>query len=318
MRVLMISGDPRIFNPHTEAHERFALQRAEVTELAAYVWSPRRPWAVVPILLAALARHYDVVTAQDPFWRGALGLVAARLGGARLQIQVHGDLRAVRGLRLALLKTVLWHADRIRAVSEKIKEQVERIGARAYVDVLPVFVDLEAVRAAHAADLKHEFPHFGKFMLFIGRLEEEKNPKGAIDVFAKIAEVFPGAGLIMVGGGSQKEMLEAHARNLGLGQSVVFTGYRTDALSFYKAADVMLVTSPYESFGAALVEALAAGCPVVAPDVGVAREAGATVVERDKLADAVIAILKSGARGMLKLDMPNKQEWARQWRETLS
>lgn len=313
----MISGDPRIFEPHTEAHERFLLQQAQVKELTAYVWGPSNPWALFPILGLSLTRHFDVVTTQDPFWRGLLGLVAARLGGAKLQVQVHGDLRAVQGMHLALLRIVLWHADRIRVVSEKVKEQVEAIGTRVYVDVLPVFVDLEAVHSAHAAPIKNEFPRFGKFVLFVGRLEEEKNPKGALEVFKQVAEEFPGAGLIMVGAGSQTEMLNEYARNLGLKDKVVFTGYRTDVASLYKAADAMLVTSPYESFGAAMVQALAAGCPVVAPDVGVALEAGATVVVRDKLSGAVIDILKTGARGMLKLDMPSRDEWAKRWKETL-
>lgn len=318
MRVLMISGDPRIFDPHTEAYERCMLQRAQVNELRAYVWRANSPWTPFVVIGQALTRRFDVVTAQDPLWRGLLGLVAARLGGATFHVQVHGDLRAVRGLHVALLRITLWHADRIRVVSEKIKEQVENIGTRAYVDVLPIFVDIEAVRAAHAADIKHEFPRFGKFVLFVGRLEEEKNPRGALEVFKEVVEVFPGAGLIIVGSGSQADILQAHARNVGLADKVVFAGYRTNVPSLYKAADVMVVTSPYESFGAAIVQALAAGCPVVAPDVGVAREAGAIVVPRDKLAGAVVEILKTGARGMLKLDMPSKEEWARQWKQTLT
>lgn len=313
----MITGDKRIFEPGTEAHERFMLQQAQVDELMAVLWSPRRPLALFKVLGLALTRRFNVVTVQDPLWRGLLGLVAARLGGSRLQVQLHGDLRYVSGFSHVLLQIVLWHADAIRAVSETIKAQADALGVRVYIDVLPVFVDADVIRAAPAADVKKEFPRFGKTVLFVGRLEAEKNCAEAIEVFAEVAREFPGAGLIVAGEGSQHLMLEARARDLGLAQKVVFVGYRTDALSLYKAVDCILVTSLHESWGAAIVEALAAGCPVVSPDVGVAREAGATVVGRSGLGQAVIGILRSGARGRLHFNLPSKSEWARRWKETL-
>ncbi len=318
MRVLMITGDARLLEPGTEAHERYLLQKAQVDELMAVVWSPSRPWALFAVLGHALSRRFDVVTAQDPLWRGLLGLAAARLGGAKLQVQLHGDLRYITGLSHALLQIVLWHADAVRAVSETIKAQAESLGVRAYVDVLPVFVDAEVIRAAPATDIKKEFPQFGKTVLFVGRLEPEKNCAEALRVFADVAREFPGAGLIVAGGGSQLAMLKTEARDLGLAQKVVFAGYRTDALSLYKAVDCLLVTSLHESWGAAIVEALYADCAVVSPDVGVAREAGAIVVGREQLAQAVIDVLRSGARGRLRFELPDRQEWARRWRETLN
>jgi glycosyltransferase involved in cell wall biosynthesis len=259
----MISGDKRMLVPGTEAHERYLLQKKQVKELAVVIWSPRRPFAAFSVLGKALSRRYDVVTAQDPLWRGLLGLVAARLGGARLQVQLHGNLGYVRGISRAALKIVLRHADAIRAVSDIIKTQAEALGARAFVDVLPVFIDADAVRAAPMADIKKEFPQFGKTVLFVGRLEAEKNCAEAIRVFAQVAGEFPGAGLIIAGEGSQRPVLEALSRDLGLQGKVVFAGYRTDILSLYKAVDCLLVTSLHESWGAAIVEALYAGCAVV-------------------------------------------------------
>lgn len=317
MKVLMITGDERMLVPGTEAHERYLLQQAQVDELKVLVWGPHNPLALFSVLGHALSRRFDVVTTQDPLWRGMLGLVAARLGGAKLQVQLHGDLRHVRGFRRTLLQIVLWHADAVRAVSETIRAQAEGVGVRVFVDVLPVFVSFDTIRAAPAADVKKEFPRFGKTVLFAGRLEPEKNAAGAIRVFAEVAREFPGAGLIVAGEGSELGMLESLARDLGLAQKVIFVGYRTDALSLYKAVDCLLVTSLHESWGAAIIEALAAGCPVVSPDVGAAKEAGATVVLRPELGAAVIGALRSGARGRLSFALPTRQEWARRWKETL-
>ncbi len=318
MKVLMISGDARLLEIGTEAHERYLLQRAQVDELAVVIWGKHRPLALFEVLGLALTRRFDVVTAQDAVWRGLLGLVAARLGGAKLQVQLHGDLSQVRGLSRTLLALALWHADALRAVSERVRAQAEALGARAFVDVLPVFVDAGAIDAAPAADVKKEFPQFGKTVLFAGRLEQEKNCALALRVFKEVSQEFPGAGLIIAGEGAERPMLEALSRDLGIAERVVFAGYRKDVVSLYKAVDCLLVTSLHESWGAAIVEALYADCAVVSPDVGVAQEAGATVVPRQELGAAVIGILRSGARGRLRFALPTRQEWARRWRETLN
>lgn len=317
MKVLMITGDKRILEPWSEAHERYLLQKDQVEELRVFVWGPRNILSAFGILTAALSRHYDVVTTQDAMWRGLLGLVVARLVGSALQVQVHGDLRATGSIGHVLLQIVLWHADSVRVVSARIKDQVEEIGTRAPVHVLPVYIDADAIHQAPAADIKKEFPTWGKTLLFVGRLEAEKNCADAIRAFADVVREFPGAGLIVAGDGSERPKLEALVGNFGLKDHVVFVGYRTDTYSLYKAVDCMLVTSLYESWGAAIVEALEAGCPVVSPDVGVAAEAGATVVRREMLAEAVIGIMRSGARGRLRFALLGRDEWARRWKETL-
>ena len=82
-------------------------------------------------------------------------------------------------------------------------------------------------------------------------------------------------------------------------------------------ADVVVSTSKHESYGASILEALAVGVPVVAPDIGIAKEAGATVVARANLATAVSDVLTSGKRGELKISLPTRDEWTERWRETL-
>ncbi len=88
-------------------------------------------------------------------------------------------------------------------------------------------------------------------------------------------------------------------------------------MPYLEKADVVLSTSPYESWGASIVEALAAGVPVVSLDVGVARDAGAIIATREGFAEAIVRVLQSGQRGKLNISMPNMQEYATLWRETL-
>jgi glycosyltransferase involved in cell wall biosynthesis len=216
------------------------------------------------------------------------------------------DLEELSWWKYILAKIVLRRADSVRVVSQKIKEQVEHIGVKAKISVLPVYVDISkfsgVVRRAHA----------GKNILWIGRFEEEKNPKLAIKVLKEVLQVEPTARLIMLGHGSEgKEIAK-----LAAGLPVELPGWQ-DPITFLEAADVVLCTSLHESWGASIVEALAAGVPVVAPDVGVAKEAGALVVPRDQLASAVVAVLREGTQGDLLLTMPTKEEWAKQWQKTL-
>jgi hypothetical protein len=55
----------------------------------------------------------------------------------------------------------------------------------------------------------------------------------------------------------------------------------------------------------------------VAPDIGVAKEAGAVVMPRERLTEAVIEVLQNRVHGELKLKLLSEQEWAKQWKETL-
>lgn len=295
MKVLMITGDRR-FGP---GNERYELQKAAVEELRVVYWGRGSYWPAVP-------SGFDVVTVQDPFWRGLFGFVAARRMHARFNVQVHTDLSAHSFVRHILAQIVLRHADSIRVVSEKIKNQVQHIGVRAKISVLPVFIDASRFREIAPQ------PHASKTVLWFGRFEEEKNPLGAIEVFKNIHSQQSQTKFVMLGTGS----LEATVRQQAADLPIEFPGWQ-DPASFLSTADAVLCTSWHESFGASIIEALSAGVPVVAPDVGVAREAGAVVVPYMGLADAVLDVLQKGTRGQLKLSMPSSGEWTKQWLETL-
>ncbi|MGH7141440.1 MAG: glycosyltransferase [Minisyncoccia bacterium] len=292
MNVLTITGD-KSFGP---GNKRYELQRAQVDELVAVYWGRSSLWPKIP------QGTFDVVTSQDPFFRGLFAWHAARTRGAKLHIQVHTDLDAQPLLRHVLAQIVLCHADGIRVVSEKLKARVEKVGVRAPVSVLPIFINVSRFRSPVRKS------HEGKNMLWVGRFEEEKDPLAAISIFEKVRRETPDAKLIMLGKGSLEARLKDEAKNL----AVEFPGWQ-DPIPFLEKADVVLSTSKHESFGASIVEALAAGVPVVAPDVGIAREAGAFVVSREGLAQKVIEVLQSGVRAELKLHLSNAEEWARAW-----
>lgn len=299
MKVLAITGDPR-FGPGSE---RYELQKAAVEELRVVYWGKGSAgWRIWP----AIPKGFDVVTVQDPFWRGLFGWIAARRIGARFNVQVHTDLSAHSLVRHILAQIILRHADSIRVVSEKIKNQVEQIGVRGKISVLPIYIDISRFREIVPQS------HDSKNILWAGRFEKEKNPLGAVEIFKDIHSREPQVQFVMLGTGSLEEAVKKQAAGL----PIEFPGWR-DPAPFLSAADAALCTSWHESFGASIIEALAAGVPVIAPDVGVAKEAGAVVVERAELAPAVVRVLKEGTKGRLLIPMPTAEAWTKQWLETL-
>src|ERR1700733_3741770 len=92
MKVLMISGDKNILIPGSGAHARFELQRSQVERLDVFVWP--QVHSLRSIRAAVRTRHYDLITAQDPFWRGHLAWHLSRRSHVRLNIQVHTELAA--------------------------------------------------------------------------------------------------------------------------------------------------------------------------------------------------------------------------------
>lgn len=304
MKVLMISGDRHLLEQGSEAYARIELQRSQVERLDVFVWPQlhsRRK-----ISCAAHKNVYDVITAQDPFWRGLLAWRVARITMAKLNLQVHTDLSAQPFLRRMLAYFLLRRADSVRVVSEKIKKQVQAVSGKVLVHVLPIYVDVTRFR-----NLARE-PHQQKTILWVGRFESEKDPLQAIHVLEEVRAGGIDAKLIMLGTGSLASAVRREAGELPAG----FPGWQ-DPKQYLQIADIVLCTSKHESYGASILEALAASVPVVAPDVGIAKEAGAIVVPRSDLGNAVIRVLNSGQRGELKMRVPNAEEWAKRWRETL-
>jgi len=304
----MISGDKNIFVEGSEAHARLELQRSTVDQLDVFVWPQVHSWR--EIFRATRGNTYDVVTSQDPFWRGLLAWKLARRTGAKLNLQVHTDLSAQSLLRRTLAYFLLRRADSIRVVSKKIKDLLTPLSLKASITVLPIFVDLEPFRG-----LRHQtHSRFNKTILWVGRFEAEKDPLSALSILEQVRKSGVDAGLILLGVGSLEEKLRIRAR--GLMPYVEFPGWQ-HPLPYLQMADVVLSTSKHESYGASIIESLAAGVPVVAPDIGIAKEAGAIVVSQSDLGSAVIDALNGGKHGELLLSIPTKEEWTQRWKETL-
>ena len=280
-----------------------------------------------------------VVSSPEPFGVGLIAYLVAWSACAPLHIQVHTDISSKAWQResvknrlfLLLAKFLLPRAQGVRVVSARVKRflvELRVLSHESRIRALPVFVDTEKFRVATPAfDLKKKYPQFEQIVLVVSRLVPEKRVDLAIQVFAEVHKTFPKTGLIIVGEGPERANLESRISDLeslrltpyALRPSIVFAGWSNDLASYYKGADVLLVTSKYEGYGMQIVEALASGCPVVSTDVGIAREAGATVVENEEeLAPALEDTLRHKSKGELRPDSTiSKQDYLDRWRKSL-
>ena len=197
------------------------------------------------------------------------------------------------------------HAQCVRVVSERIKDSLITILGvpQSKISVLPLFIDLPRLRKALlSTDLHKKYPQFDRIILMASRLSREKNFPRAFAAFNILLQRYPKTGLIVVGSGSEEKKLQHLCKKPGLTEHIFFEGWQNDLASYYKSADLLLMTSDYEGYGLTIIEALATGLPVVSTDVGVAREAGATVASSNpwSIAEKITEVFAKRGQGSLK------------------
>ncbi|MBI5004043.1 glycosyltransferase [Candidatus Kaiserbacteria bacterium] len=272
----------------------------------------------------------DAISVQDPFETGLLGMCMAIVMGVPFHVQVHTDLLAPAYARHSLLNRVrvfvawivLPRAARIRVVSDRIKKSLEeQWKIRTPITVLPIFADIERMKHIVPDEvLSLRFSQFKYKLLVVARLEAEKNVALAIHAFAQVAPAE--ACLIVVGDGSDHGHLVTLAHMLKIADKVFFENEK-DALPYYATADLVLVPSLYEGYGLVIVEALAAGKPVISTDVGVARSMGATIAEPSHFAQALAAWFAvrpdiPRATGLANYPYKNFEEYAKAYAQDIA
>ncbi|CAG1017467.1 phosphatidyl-myo-inositol dimannoside synthase [Burkholderiaceae bacterium] len=125
-----------------------------------------------------------------------------------------------------------------------------------------------------SARLRHELglPAGGTLFGTVGRLNEAKQQHLLLKALRQLLDGGVAASLVMVGDGELRGALEAECRRLGLEPHVRLLGARSDVPDLLAAMDVFMLPSRTEGYSLALVEASAAGLPIIASDVGGNRE----------------------------------------------
>lgn len=107
--------------------------------------------------------------------------------------------------------------------------------------------------------------------IFIGRLEEIKNPLGLLRAFDSLLKEYKNTKLIFVGDGSLRKEMQAYIERQAIETFVNCVGFSSDPLSIARECDVVVQPSHSEGFSLALVEAMSCGLPAIVTPVGSAK-----------------------------------------------
>lgn len=236
------------------------------------IWDFPRTWFRLRKILAA---HQPAVVQTFLFHGNILG----RLAAAGL-----ANCKVVSGIRVAE-RGVRWHGwldrwtDRLVAKHVCVSESVRRFAQEIVglpadkLLVIPNGVDISRFDSEKRADLAE----FGilpgrKVVTFVGRLEHQKGVDFLLETAPKWLGRIPDADLLLVGKGPLENRLRRRAVELGMEQRVHFAGWRADIPEILLASVLLVLPSRWEGMPNVVLEAMAAGLPVLAADVEGVRE----------------------------------------------
>ncbi len=187
------------------------------------------------------------------------------------------------------------HARQQGLPEQKMKVIVNSVGARSENELCEM-----RARVRSRLGVDDSVPVLG----FVGRLDEQKAPERFIELAARLQAQHAEARFIMLGSGPKEGLIQRLIEEYGLARTVkLFTDASGEA--FMPAFDLLLMTSRYEAMPYVLIEALAAGLPIVSTDVGGARTVieegvnGYVVPESDDssaMLDRVVSLLRHPQR----------------------
>lgn len=283
-----------------------------------------------------MARDADVIHIHTPFAAHMAGVAAAQKNSIPVVASYHTLFEEylhhyARFLPRALTKTLARRISRhqceqldaVIVPSSPMAERLKAYGVSRPLHVLPTGIPLERFRSGDRSRFRmhYQIAEDRFVALYVGRAAHEKNIDFLIDAFKQALSSHPHMLLMIAGEGPALAHLRNHVQAARLADSVRFVGYLdrdTELPDCYAAADAFVFASKTETQGLVLLEAMAAGLPVVAlaemgtRDILLARS-GAIAAE-DNVEEFARALCRVAADAELRERMRTLgRVWAMEW-----
>jgi glycosyltransferase involved in cell wall biosynthesis len=279
---------------------------------------PLRDLRTLAALMRVIRRVRPHIVHTHTAKAGAVGRLAAALCGVPVVVHTfHGHV--LRGY-FSPAKTAVYRnierglarrTDRLLTVTDLVRDELLALGVGRPEQYITVPLGFDLAPLVHAAGRRGELraelgvgaaPLVG----IVARLVPIKAHEIFLDAAARIRAAVPDARFLIVGDGECRQALEARVDALGLREAVRFLGWRADLDRLYADLDVVVLTSRNEGSPVALIEAMAAGVPVVStavggvPDVVAHGTSGllAPVDDAAAVAEHTVTLLRDRARAL--------------------
>jgi glycosyltransferase involved in cell wall biosynthesis len=249
--------------------------RAQGHEAHALVANAPHFWRAATEIAQHLHRVRANVLCCNGYKPDIIGWVAARRAGVPVVSISHGWTAATWKVRLneALDRLVLRHMDATVCVSEAQAVRVRHCGTAAEkIAVIRNAVDKAAFvdpDPCHRAELESWFHKRPAWIVgAAGRFSPEKGFEQLVQTADLVLRTLPEAGFVLFGDGPERALIQRAILRLGLEDRFILAGFRRDMSRFLPCLDVAVLPSFTEGLPVFVLEAMAAGVPVVATAVG--------------------------------------------------
>lgn len=227
------------------------------------------PWALKQFKIQNSKLKIPILRIHSPEYLFPTAYLTKKLH-PQVPIIVHYHLDQTGKLWTVMNRKLLNMADAVIADSEYLRERlINRVGVRdELIHVIHCGVDVEAIRPVSKGPTFQYKGRTLKTIMFLGRFIERKRPDFAIEVFAKLHKKHPNTRLIMVGEGPMESTLNTQRSTFNLDDAIEFAGplFGEEKLKKYHEADLFLFPSEKEGFVLVVLEAMAAGLPLLVPN----------------------------------------------------
>jgi glycosyltransferase involved in cell wall biosynthesis len=283
-RVLIVA--PRFPGDHKIPEGDSVLRVPAIQNFNGSDFSVRIP---LPFAISEKIDRFDpeIIHSHHPFLLGDAALRIARHRKLPLVFTHHTmyeqythyvpfDSRPMRRFVVHLCTEYANMCTRVVAPSGSVAEVLRERGVRRPIREIPTGVDVDFFAGGRGDRVraKHSIPGDALVLGHLGRLAPEKNLRYLAGAAAASLERIPGARFLVVGSGPSASEMKSIFRERGIGDRLVLAGKKTgeELRDAYAAMDVFLFSSKSETQGLVLMEAMAAGVPVIALDASGSRE----------------------------------------------